>query len=60
MNKLQDKYYRQFERPPFAPIFSPTDDEFRDPIAYVEKIRPIAEKYGVVKIRPPPVSIYCI
>ncbi|PSC70309.1 lysine-specific demethylase JMJ16 [Micractinium conductrix] len=37
-----------------APVFRPTPEEFRDPIAYVSKIRPQAEKYGLAHIVPPP------
>uniref|UniRef100_A0AAF5RTG4 [histone H3]-trimethyl-L-lysine(4) demethylase n=1 Tax=Wuchereria bancrofti TaxID=6293 RepID=A0AAF5RTG4_WUCBA len=54
MLKNYSKYYTEFERPPFAPTFFPTEEEFADPIAYVAKIKPEAEKYGVVKVKPPP------
>lgn len=37
-----------------APVFYPSIDDFEDnPLNYVEKIRPIAEKYGICKIVPP-------
>lgn len=39
---------------PDGPVFFPTKEEFQgNPIHYIEKIRPIAEKYGVCKIVPP-------
>lgn len=46
----------QFVPPPEAPVFEPNWQEFEDPISYINKIKPIAENYGVCKIRPPPVS----
>ena len=45
----------EFTPPPEAPVFEPTSDEFEDPIAYIDKIRQTAEKYGLCKIRPPSV-----
>lgn len=41
---------------PYAPTFEPTAEEFRDPTAYISKIRPQAERFGVCKIKPPDVS----
>lgn len=45
-----------FLPPPECPVFEPTWAEFRDPLGYIAKIRPIAEKSGICKIRPPAVS----
>lgn len=42
--------------PPMAPTFAPTEEEFKDALAYIKSIRPIAQRYGIVKIRPPPVN----
>jgi len=36
-----------------APVFNPNECEFSDPLKYIEKIRPIAEKFGICKIVPP-------
>jgi hypothetical protein len=46
----------EFLVPPEAPVFEPTSEEFLDPLGYIAKIRPIAEKSGICKIKPPPVS----
>lgn len=46
-----------FEVPAEAPVFVPTVEEFKNPLTYINKIRPIAEKYGICKIRPPSVSL---
>ena len=45
-----------FIRPEEAPVFCPTAEEFEDPLVYINKIRPVAEKAGICKIRPPNVS----
>lgn len=39
---------------PYAPVFYPSEKDFMaGPLHYVEKIRPIAEAYGIAKIVPP-------
>lgn len=44
----------KFKSVPEAPTFRPTDQEFAlGPLAYVAKIRPLAEPYGICKIIPP-------
>lgn len=47
----------EFKPPPECPVFEPSWEEFRDPYAFINKIRPIAEKTGICKVRPPPVSV---
>ena len=36
-----------------APIFRPTEDEFRDPMEYIKSIAPQGRKYGIIKVIPP-------
>lgn len=36
-----------------AVTFRPNADEFNDPLEYINKIKPIAEKHGICKIVPP-------
>lgn len=42
-----------FHVPNEAPVFSPNNEEFQDPLLYINKIRPYAEKFGICKIKPP-------
>ncbi|XP_056128822.1 lysine (K)-specific demethylase 5Ba [Lampris incognitus] len=44
----------EFLPPPECPVFEPSWEEFADPFAFINKIRPIAEKTGICKVRPPP------
>lgn len=45
-----------FHPPPVVPTYEPTGEDFEDPLAYISSIREEAEKYGIVKIKPPSVS----
>uniref|UniRef100_M3XK93 [histone H3]-trimethyl-L-lysine(4) demethylase n=1 Tax=Latimeria chalumnae TaxID=7897 RepID=M3XK93_LATCH len=44
----------EFIPPPECPVFEPSWEEFADPFAFINKIRPIVEKTGICKVRPPP------
>ena len=44
-----------FVSPPECIVFEPTMEEFQDALAYLEKIRPKAEQFGICKIKPPEV-----
>ncbi|MBN3290437.1 KDM5A demethylase, partial [Polypterus senegalus] len=45
--------YSEFVPPPECPVFEPSWEDFSDPLGFISKIRPIAEKSGICKIRPP-------
>lgn len=51
LNQQENNF--KFILPMEAPVFQPTVDEFKNPLDYINKIRPIAEKYGICKIQPP-------
>ena len=57
MNNGTDIEY-DFQPPPETMVFEPTKEEFKDALAYIEKIRPIAEQYGTVRVKPPEVRIF--
>ncbi|XP_024524853.1 lysine-specific demethylase JMJ706 isoform X1 [Selaginella moellendorffii] len=38
---------------PQCVVFTPSIDEFKDPLAYISSISPLASKYGICKIIPP-------
>ena len=53
-NSKLDKSRREKLDVPWAPVFFPTVEEFEgNPLHYVERIRPLAERYGICKIVPP-------
>ena len=48
--KMNDDVWVQ---PPDAPAFEPTEEEFADPLKYIESIFPIVYNTGIARIRPP-------
>ena len=38
---------------PEAPTFRPTEEEFKDPVAYIQKIAPEGKRYGICRVVPP-------
>uniref|UniRef100_A0A2M4B810 Putative small domain found in the jumonji family of transcription factors n=1 Tax=Anopheles marajoara TaxID=58244 RepID=A0A2M4B810_9DIPT len=36
-----------------APVFRPSEKEFQDPLEYIERIAPVASRFGICRIIPP-------
>lgn len=47
----------EFVPPPLCHVFEPTAEDFKDPLAYIAKIRHVAETSGICKVIPPKVSL---
>eukprot|EP00079_Xenopus_tropicalis_P032089 XP_017945860.1 PREDICTED: lysine-specific demethylase JMJ703-like isoform X2 [Xenopus tropicalis] len=45
--------YIEFVPPPECPVFEPSWEEFSDPLSFIGRIRPIAEKTGICKYNLP-------
>uniref|UniRef100_F6PM98 Lysine-specific demethylase 5A n=1 Tax=Callithrix jacchus TaxID=9483 RepID=F6PM98_CALJA len=46
-------YAAEFVPPPECPVFEPSWEELTDPLSFIGRIRLLAEKTGICKIRPP-------
>lgn len=53
------RYAAEFVPPPECPVFEPSWEEFSDPLGFIGRIRGLAEKTGICKIRPPKVPPVC-
>ncbi|CAH2048157.1 unnamed protein product [Thlaspi arvense] len=51
--RVLDQKLRGSLNVPSGPVYYPTEDEFKDPLEYIHKIKPEAEVYGICKIVPP-------
>lgn len=57
LNRCESMDFK-FVPPAEAPVFRPNDEDFmKGPLEYIRKIRPFAEKHGICRIIPPPVSV---
>lgn len=43
-----------------APTFYPSEEDFKDPLEYFEIVKPIAQKFGICRVVPPPSFKVCI
>uniref|UniRef100_A0A8C4QEE2 [histone H3]-trimethyl-L-lysine(4) demethylase n=1 Tax=Eptatretus burgeri TaxID=7764 RepID=A0A8C4QEE2_EPTBU len=42
-----------FVPPPECPVFTPSREQFADPLGFIASVRPVVERTGICKIRPP-------
>jgi len=43
-----------------APTFYPSEEDFKDPLEYFKIVKPVAQKYGICRVVPPPSFKVCI
>lgn len=43
-----------------APTFYPSEEDFKDPLEYFDIVRPVAQKYGICRVVPPPSFKVCV
>lgn len=48
----------EFVPPPQCHVFEPTKEDFKDPLAFIARIRSVAETTGICKVIPPKVIKY--
>ena len=52
-SKQKETVYSLPDKPNDSPVFYPSEEEFRDPVAYINMIRGTGEKFGICVICPP-------
>ncbi|KAH7659085.1 Clavaminate synthase-like protein [Dioscorea alata] len=53
VEKFDTSNLEWIDKIPECPVFSPTKDEFEDPLTYLQRIAPVASKYGICKVVSP-------
>ncbi|XP_060850997.1 uncharacterized protein LOC132929571 [Rhopalosiphum padi] len=51
---LKKKSSKEYSDMLDAPTFYPSEEDFKDPLEYFEIIKPVAQKYGICRVVPPP------
>ncbi|KAG9452471.1 hypothetical protein H6P81_005375 [Aristolochia fimbriata] len=51
--KFETRDLDWLDKIPECPVFSPTKEEFEDPLIYLQQIAPVASKFGICKIVSP-------
>ncbi|KAL3817910.1 hypothetical protein ACJIZ3_003815 [Penstemon smallii] len=54
--KFDTSNFEWTDKVPECPVYSPTKEEFQDPLVYLQKIAPEASKYGICKIVSPVIA----